>query len=93
MATSKGQRTTAEDSQRDGPLFSCGGFALDVMGAAYFGYLEKTGDMTQVGPYLIANGGIIVGQHVETLGCEHVDVFDPRQAGVRRRTYQLMLRS
>lgn len=45
------------------------------MGAAYFGYLEKTGDMAQVGPYLVANGGIVVGQHVETLGCEHVDGF------------------
>ena len=75
MATSMGLRTTAEDSQSDGPLFSCGGFALDVLGAAYFGYLEKTGDMAQVGPYLVANGGIVVGQHVETLGCEHVDGF------------------
>ena len=29
--------------------------------------------MAQVGPYLVANGGIVVGQYVETLGCEHVD--------------------
>jgi hypothetical protein len=81
---SRGLPTTAKDAQRDRTLFSGGGFAFDVLGAAHFGYLEKTGDMAQVGPDLIANGGIVVGQHVETLGCEHIDGFEkPTRNGVR----------
>ena len=74
IATShRGLRTAAKYAQRDGTLFSCGGFALVVRDVAHFGYLEKTGDMAQVGPYFISHRGIVVRQHVETLGCRRVE--------------------
>ena len=69
-------RTTAKDAQRNRTFFSCGSFALDVWGAAHFGYLEKTGDIAQVGSYFVANGGVVIRQHVQALRCGG---FEPKK--------------
>lgn len=61
--------TAGQYSQRDGALFSCGIFALDVLYAVRFCDLEQRRDVAKVGPNLVRDRRIVVCQDVDALSC------------------------